>query len=305
VLASYAGVAAVLAPSYFDVQNLVSLVFAWSILLPAVIGMQILLLLGRFDLSTGATASLSAIVLGLVSSTMGLGAGLAAALLVGAAIGIANGVAVTQLRIQPLIATLAMMGIVRSLALEVSDGRVVTGLPAALSSWTDSDLLGLPLLAIVMTVAAGAAAFVLVDVIWGRRFYAVGDNPIAATQVGLSVPRYIQAGYLLAGIGAALAGIVQASRTLSASPLIFPDLALDAIAACLIGGSALSGGRGSIVGACLGLLVIVATRNLVVMLGIPVFWKDFAVGVLLIVALSLEHLLRPRGTGDTGLGEPA
>jgi ribose transport system permease protein len=223
----------------------------------------------------------------------------------GTLIGVANGLVVTRLRIQPLIATLAMMGIVRSLALALSDGRVVTGLPPALSSWMEVSLLGLPLLTIIMVIFAAAGIFCLVDVKWGRRFYAVGDNPVAATHAGLSVGKHVVAGYAIAGGAAAVTGIIQASRTLSASPLIFPDLALDAIAACLIGGSTLSGGRGTIIGACLGLLVIVATRNLVVMLGIPVFWKDFAVGILLIVALSLEHVVRWWRSENSSGWEPA
>lgn len=292
VLVAYALLAAFLAPAYFSLENLLSLAFAWAILLPAVIGMQLLLLLGKFDLSTGATASLCAILLGVASPSLGLVGGFILAIAIGIIIGLANGLAVTRLNIQPLIATLAMMGIVRSLSLAASDGRVVTGLPVALSSLAGTSLVGVPLLVVAMVALAAAMAFALVDIIWGRRFYAVGDNPGAATHAGLSVPNHVLAGYALAGVGAAVTGILQASRTLSASPLIFPDLALDAIAACLIGGSALSGGRGTVLGSCLGLLVIVATRNLVVMLGISIFWKDFAIGVLLIAALSFEHVVR-------------
>jgi len=122
-----------------------------------------------------------------------------------------------------------------------------------------------------------------------RRLYAVGARPNAANHAGIHVDKTIVAGYVAIALGSAATGLIQTSRTLSASPLIFDTLGLEMIAACIIGGSTLKGGQGTMIGATLGLLVVTSTRNLVVLLDISVFWKDGSLGLLLLGIMSLDY----------------
>lgn len=289
VFAIYALAGLYFEPRFLSAANLTSILFSATILLPAVIGMQLLLILGKFDLSTGATASLAAMVSGMFllghpsSQTLAVGLGLS----VGATMGLAIGTVVSRVGIDPLIATLAAMGMARSLSLVINDGRIVAGLPDSFGWVVAATLGGVPVLILLGGAGTGIMALLTSHLVVFRRFYAAGANPVAAAHAGLNVKVLVALGYVLAGIGAAGTGLLQQSRTLSASPLGFDTLAIEAITAAMIGGATLSGGRGGIWGAAAGMVVVTATTNLVTMLGISVYWKDFAVGALLVFAVTI------------------
>ena len=286
ILLLYIAAGAFLVREFLSANNITSIFFSAAILLPAVAGTQLLLVLGRFDLSVGATASLSGMFAGLCLTLSGsLIVAICSGLIMGILIGWISGSLVSRLHIDPLVATLAVMGMVRSLALVINGGQIVAGLPSSLGWITEARLFDIPFLILFVILFTFIATVITKHAVLFRRFYAAGNNVIAASHAGVNVTRLVTLGYILAGLGAALTGLLQISRTRSASPLIFDTLALEAIAACMIGGSSLSGGRGSILGAAIGLLVLIATRNLVVMLGITVFWKDFTTGILLLLAV--------------------
>jgi ribose transport system permease protein len=293
ILLIYIVVGVLFEPSFLSLTNITSILFSAAVLLPAVVGMQLLLVLGRFDLSVGATASLSGMITGLCLSLSGsLVTAISAGLIIGILLGWANGSLVSRVRVDPLIATLAVMGMARSISLVINGGQIVAGLPNSFSSITEARPAGIPsliLFAILFTVVTSVATRHLVLF---RRFYAAGNDAIAVSHAGVNVTNLVTLGYVIAGLGAALTGLIQVSRTLSASPLIFDTLALEAIAACMVGGSSLSGGRGTIWGAAIGLIVLVATRNLVVMLGVTVFWKDFTTGSLLLLAVVARPIIK-------------
>jgi ribose/xylose/arabinose/galactoside ABC-type transport system permease subunit len=298
ILLVYLAAGVFLVPEFLSISNITSILFSAAVLLPAVAGTQLLLVLGRFDLSIGATASLSGMIAGLALGFYGsLTVAVCSGLIVGVVVGWACGSLVSYLRVDPLVATLAVMGIVRSLSLVVNSGQIVSGLPESFGWITEARLTGIPVLILFVILFTGIATVVTKHAVLFRRFYAVGNNAIAASHAGVNVTRLVTLGYILAGLGAALTGLIQVSRTRSASPLIFDTLALEAIAACMIGGSSLSGGRGNILGASIGLIVLIATRNLVVMLGVTIFWKDFTTGILLLLAVvgrPLVEALRKR-----------
>jgi ribose/xylose/arabinose/galactoside ABC-type transport system permease subunit len=273
-------------PHFLGTTNITSILFSVAALLPAVLGMQLLLVLGRFDLSIGGTASLSGMLAGLILMRYGsVSLAICLGLMVGATVGGIAGYVISHFRVDPLIATLALLGVVRSLALVANDGRIVAGLPDRFGWIADARVATIPVLIVLsIFLVVGAAAATRHLVIF-RRFYAAGNNPAAAAHAGLNVPGLLILGYVLAGVGAALTGLIQASRTLSSSPLLFDSLAIEAITACIIGGGSLSGGRGGMFGAAVGLLVVSATDNLVIMLGISVYWQSLAVGVLLLIAV--------------------
>jgi ribose/xylose/arabinose/galactoside ABC-type transport system permease subunit len=288
LLLAYAVVGLALAPPFLSSINIISILYSAAVLVPAVLGMQVLLTLGRFDLSTGAIAALAGMVAGvclLRSNSIVL------AVFVGIMVGIVSGAIIgfliSYIKVDPLIATLAAMGIGRSLALVVNGGGVVPGLPSQFGWLAEASIKGLPVLIVVALAAILLAAFLNRNAVLFRRFYAAGSNPLAAAYSGINVKALVVLGYILAGICAAATGLIQSSRTLSAGPQIFDTLAIDAIAACIIGGSSLTGGRGGVLGASLGLVVITATDNMVIMLNIPVYWRGLVVGVLLLGVVAL------------------
>jgi ribose/xylose/arabinose/galactoside ABC-type transport system permease subunit len=298
LLLAYAVIGLLLVPPFLSTVNIISILYSTAVLVPTVLGMQLLLTLGRFDLSTGATAALSGMVSGVCllrsnSIVLALFVGVMVGLVTGAVIGLL----VSYVKVDPLIATLAAMGIHRSLSLVVNGGGVVAGLPSQFGWLAEARIKGLPVLIVVALATILLAAFLNRNAVLFRRFYAAGSNPVAAVYSGINVKALVVLGYILASICSATTGLIQSSRTLSAGPQIFDTLAIDAIAACIIGGSSLGGGRGGILGASLGLIVITATDNMVIMLNIPVYWRGLVVGVLLlgVVALRQPALISTKG----------
>ena len=286
ILLLYIGLGIFIVPPFLSAGNLISIFYSATVLVPAALGMQLLLTLGRFDLSTGATAALAGMVaaIELLSSNSVLVA-VILSIAVGVASGALAGYLVAYVKIDPLIATLATMGIGRSLSLISNGGGVIAGLPPSFGILATARILGLPVLTLLACAAIILAIFLTRHAVLFRRLYAAGSNSAAATHSGINVKALTATGYILAGVGAALTGLIQSTRTLSASPQIFESLAIDTIAACIIGGSSLAGGRGSMLGAALGLIAVSSTDNIVIMLDIPVYWRSLAVGILLLSAV--------------------
>jgi ribose transport system permease protein len=290
ILALYVFCGFLYVPSFLKTENLISILFSCAITLPVVMGMQALLILGFFDLSVGAIASFIGMAFALslsdydsfVFATM-------IAFFCALAIGIANGLFVTKLSINPLISTLAMTGIWRSLSLTMNGGRIVSSLPQALSAIVSLRVANIPVLVPLGIFLVFALELCFRYVVPFRRLYAVGAKPTAANHAGIHVDNTIVAAYVAIAVGSAATGVIQASRTLSASPLIFDTLGLEMIAACIIGGSTLKGGQGTMIGAALGSLVVTSTRDLVVLLDVSVFWKDGELGLLLLGITSLDY----------------
>jgi ribose transport system permease protein len=277
-------------PAFFSSNNLGSLVYYACLLVPAVLGVHLLMVLGLFDLSVGAVAATAGI-----ASAIALSAGYSIPVSIfvgcipGLIFGLINWVLVSKLRIPALIGTLITMGAARACALALSQGQVIGGLPnhfgeIVLSTATivsPAIIIGLILVLLIEVLSRRQVIF--------RRLYHVGSNRSAAISSGINVGALECMGFLLCSLGAALTGILQSSRTLSASPLVFPDLALECIAACVIGGTALSGGKGRPVGAFIGMFIVVMSRNLAVLAGVGVYWKELAIAVVLLAAVLLNR----------------
>jgi ribose transport system permease protein len=273
------------APDFLSSSSLVNILQSTAALLPAVLGMQALMIAGKVDLSVGATASLSGVVTGLTllkfsSVSFAVFSGLGVAVLAGVIAGLLE----TKLRIPSLITTLAMMGLIRSLALILADGKTVSGFLRRIQitvNYYGSDNLVLCIISLALLLAS---VFAMDRIHYFRNLYLVGSNSVAARALMVPVDRTIILGFVLSSLGAGICGVFQTARSMSASPIIFHDLALDSIAACILGGGSLSGGRGSMIGAAIGLTLVVATRNLVVAMEVSVYWRYFIVGVLVLIA---------------------
>ena len=284
---------AFLEPPFLRSTNLVLLLYYTALVLPSVLGMYTLILTGLFDLSIGSTAALAGVLyaLGLsfgYSNVVSLVLGLTSGMLIGGL----NWVLISLIRVPALVGTLITMAAVRGIALLVTSGRVIGGLPSDSSpvkvAGIPQELLviiGSGLLLVVGAEFLSQRHFVL------RRLYYLGSNRQAALAQGLSAQRLELLGFICAAVGASAVGIMQSRRTLSASPLSFPDLALDAIAACVIGGMSLNGGRGRAFACAIGLIVIVSARNLVNLAGASVYVEDLAVATILLLAVLFDHLV--------------
>ena len=277
-------------PAFFSSNNLGSLVYYTCLLVPAVLGVHLLMVLGLFDLSVGAIAATSGIAAAkALSADCSIPVSIFIGCIPGLFFGLLNWSLVSKLRIPALIGTLITMGAARACALGLSQGQVIGGLPNNFGEFvlntstivSPAIIIGFILVSLVEILSRRHVIF--------RRLYHVGSNRVATVSSGINVGVLECMGFLLCSLGAALTGILQSSRTLSASPLVFPDLALECIAACVIGGTALSGGKGRPIGAFLGMFMVVMSRNLAVLAGVGVYWKELAIAVVLLAAVLLNR----------------
>jgi erythritol transport system permease protein len=223
---------------------------------------------------------------------------------VGIAVGAANGLLVVRARVAPFIATLGTLYVARGAALLVSGGATFPNLVgrADLGN-TGFTLLGtgtflrLPAPIWIMTALGIAFAFVAARTPFGRRVYAVGDNERAAALVGIRVARVKLAVYMMSGFCAALTGLIIASQLQAAHPATGETFELSAIAAVVLGGTSLSGGRGSVGGTLVGAFVIGVLNDGLVLLGVSEFWQIVIKGIVIVAAVVVDQLASRPGTG--------
>ncbi|KQW05655.1 ABC transporter permease [Leifsonia sp. Root4] len=263
------------------------------------IAQTLIILTAGIDLSVGAVMVLSSMVIAQSTVQAGLPAilGLAAGLLVGLAAGALNGFLVTKFRLPPFIVTLGTLNIFVALTLLYSSGATIRGaeMPALLT-WTGETFqvggVNFTVGVVLMLAVYLVVAFVLGRTAWGRHVYAVGDDKEAARLAGISVNRVLMSVYLAAGAILAIGAWIQIGRSNAASPNAGLDLNLDSITAVVIGGTSLFGGRGTVWGTLLGALIVGVFRNGLSLAGLDVLWQTFAVGVLIVVAVSVDQWIR-------------
>jgi ribose transport system permease protein len=285
--------ASLLESSFLNPSNVLSIIHSASLICPAVIAMQMLLITGLFDLSIGSVAAAAGVTTGLLlRNDFGVGVALLGGLSVGLIFGAVNGFLVGRLGINSFVATLSTMSIARAFSLGFADGRILSNFPKSFAFIAQSEVAGVPVITPVvigLTIMLGVliprnSAF--------RWLYATGSNPTAALECGIRVKVYHFGVFLFAGLSAATCGLLQASRSMSSSPLIFQDLPVEAIAACVIGGSGLRGGTGSVFGALTGLLFVTTVRNTIVLFGVPVYWRELFLGGILLGAVVIRARTR-------------
>ncbi|MBL0885197.1 ABC transporter permease [Myceligenerans indicum] len=263
------------------------------------VAQTLIILTAGIDLSVGSVMVLASMVMAQLASSAGVPPALALllGLVVGMACGGLNGFLVTRFRLPPFIATLGTFNVFTALALLYSHGATVRGgdMPAALT-WTGStfSLGGVRVSTGVLLMLAAylAVAFALSRTAWGKHVYAVGDDKEAARLSGISVNRVLVSVYLTAGAILALASWIQIGRANAASPNVGVDMNLDSITAVVIGGTSLFGGRGTVWGTLLGALIVGVFRNGLSLAGLDVLYQTLAVGILVIVAVSLDQWIR-------------
>ena len=253
-----------------------------------VIGMTIVMIAGGFDLSVGAVMAMGGVA-AIVLLPFGFPIGLLGAVFAGGLAGYLNGLQVTWLRINPFIATLSMMVIVRGATLAYTDTRPVVSLDENFLLLNGGRPVPLPFL--VLVIVAILAHVALTQRPWGRHVYAVGAGELAAAMSGLKTARLKRQCYVLSGVLAGLAGVLLASRLGTGSPIIGEATPLIAAAAALLGGASLRGGEGSVAGAIAGLIFVGCLINVLNLLDMPSYYQRMTIGGLLLLLVVTDGTL--------------
>ena len=289
-------VPSLMSPYFLTQQNLTNIVSQNADIGIMAVGAALVILIGGIDLSVGSTLALSLMTSAWLFRDQGLPFALCVVigLVVGATVGLVNGVLSTYGRIQPFVATLATMSACAGLALWITDGQPINEFPSWYLAIAGNDVLGLPLEGIVLVVVYLVAAFWLRFRPSGRALYAVGGNAEVARLSGLNVTRIKIGVYVIAGLLAALAGIIVSSRLDSAQPTAGSADLLNVIAVVVIGGASLSGGSGSMLNTFIGLLIIGVLNNGMSLLNVSPNLQPVVIGVAIIVAVLTDRGSRSR-----------
>ena len=268
------------------------------------VGLTLIILSGGIDLSVGAILALSgAVAAGLLKHGVGMPSlgvhldfttigAILGAISVGAVLGLANGLAIARLGLPPFVATLAMLSIARGLTYLWTGGFPITGLGDDFGSLGVGVPLGIPAPVWEAAIIVVLAWFLCSRTVFGKQLYAVGGSERAARLTGIRVERVKVLVYLLGGILAAVAGLIVTARLDSAQPNAGMGYELDAIAAVVIGGTSLSGGRGTMGGTVLGCLIIGVLNNGLFLMDVSPFWQQVVKGVVILAAVAMDRSSR-------------
>lgn len=286
--------AASLSSSFLSERNIMNVLRQVSGTGIMAVGMLLVILTRGIDLSVGSVAALGSVLSAVIVNQYSPGASIAMVLLAGASCGLISGFFVAYLRLQPFVMTLAMMAVARGMALIISNGQpIMMGEKGeAISSFGTSSLFGVPLPVVLMLTIFAAAAVLLNLTRFGRLIKAIGSNEEAVHLSGIPVARYVLAVYAISGALAALAGVIIASRSGVGSATVGVGAELDVIAAVVIGGASLSGGRGGVFNTLLGVLVFGVIGNIMNLINVPGYHQQVCMGVIIVVAMLLQ-----KGTG--------
>ena len=284
----------VIYPSLFPTfENLRQVLLNLSVETIVAVGMMLLMISGSFDLSVGSVVAFAG---GLCAwlmyfQEMNVVAALLLSLLASLSIGFINGYFVSYIGINPLIQTLAMMGIIRGLALMVS-GAGIQGLPYWFNAIGQSKFIGIQMPVWYMIVTVGVFSFLFSRTVFFRRYYYIGSNEKAALLSGIQVKKMKLYGFMIASLLAGAAGILLSSRLGAAMSTSGEGLELRVITAVILGGASLNGGSGKITGALLGAVFMGLVSNIMIIARVSGYWQQIILGIILIAAICIDLLLK-------------
>jgi ribose transport system permease protein len=283
-----------LSPYFLKANNLLNLLDQSVVTGIVAIGMTFVILTGGIDLSVGSVVGLTGVILGLALHHVSIPVAIALATLAGAGIGLFSGLLIAYFDLAAFVITLGVMAIGRSLAYIFSGQTSISDIPPQLNDLVYTTVFGVQTNVWTLLALYALAWAYLTYTKGGRTIYAVGSNREAARTAGLSVLFYSVLPYVVSGALSAIAATLMSSQILSIDPLAGTGLELDAIAAVVIGGASLYGGRGTIIGTLIGVFIMVMIRNGLNLLGVSPFWQGSAIGAIIIAAVLAERLLSPR-----------
>jgi ribose transport system permease protein len=281
----------ILSPVFMTVTNVLNIIRQSSIYGIMAIGMTFVILTGGIDLSVGSMLAISgALAAGSVKAGLGLFLPIVIALAVGLGCGLLNGVFVTLGRITPFVVTLGMMSIARGLTLIYTKGYPISGFHDAFRFIGGGDIASIPFPIILFMITTVLAWAILTQTRLGRYTYAIGGNEETVKLSGINAGLYKTVVYMISGVTSAISALILTSRLNSAEPVAGQGYELDVIAAVVIGGTSLMGGRGSVWGTLIGALLIGAINNGMNLLGISPYFQLVVKGVIIIGAVLLDRL---------------
>ncbi|MCZ4280280.1 ABC transporter permease [Kiloniella laminariae] len=279
---------------FLTANNITNILTQVTINLVLAVGMTFVILIGGIDLSVGSLLALCAVVAGKAISLdvgvpMAISLAVLAAVLAGTVCGLLNGAISAFWALPSFIITLGMLNVARGAALHISDARTIYSFPSEFNAFGSMTLYGIPVVFLVALMLALLAWFVLTRTVFGRLLYGLGNSEEAVRLAGHSVFWCKVAAFTICGFTAGIAAIIYMARLNISSPIAGVGFELNAIAAVIIGGTSLSGGRGSVLGTLLGAFIIGVLANGLILLGLSDFMRQMITGVVIIVAVILDH----------------
>ncbi|MFR9729317.1 ABC transporter permease [Saccharopolyspora sp. MS10] len=295
-------VLSIVAPSFLTADNLFNLGSQTSVNAVMAVGVTLVIITGGIDLSVGSVAALSGVLGVMLMADFGFHPllGIVGGVLVGAAAGLVNGLLVSTVGLPPFIATLGMLSVARGLVLIATGAVAVFGAPESFRLLGQGVLGPIPVPVLLIVLVAVAGHLVLTRTRLGRYAYVMGSNMEAARLSGVPVRKHTTWVYVVAGSLAGLGGMIAASRINSGQPNFGEGLELDVIAAVVIGGASLFGGRGTVLGSLIGAFLVAVIRNGAVQLNIGTFYQNVLIGVIIWLAVWWDFYQRRKLAGDAG-----
>lgn len=287
-------VVSILNPAFLSTKNILNILRQTSVNAIIAAGMTFVILTGGIDLSVGSILAISgAVCASILVSGQNMVFAVLIAILIGGAIGCINGFVIAKGKLQPFIATLATMTVLRGLTMVFTDGKPITlgsgDLAVSFGKIGGGLIFGVPTPVVIMIVVFAVAAYILSNTKMGRYTYALGSNEEATKLSGLNTDKIKIWVYTISGILASIAGIILTSRLYSAQPTAGTGYELDAIAAVVLGGTSLTGGKGKISGTIIGALIIGVLSNALNILDVSSYYQMMVKGIVILIAVLLDR----------------
>jgi ribose transport system permease protein len=283
--------------NFLTTDNVRNILVSSSVIGVVSVGMTFVIIGGGIDLSVGALVALASVWATTVATQdYGVLAMVMCALLVGVGAGLVNGLLIAYGRLVPFIVTLAMLVSARGLAAKMAHNRTQIVRVRSIVDIARTDVLGVPMLVIILAVVVAVGWIVLNRTTFGRRTFAIGGNPEAARLAGIDVRRHTVALYALSGLCCGIAALMLMARTTTGSSTLGNLYELDAIAAVIIGGTLLSGGKGTLIGSFLGVLVFTTITNIFILNNLATEVQNIAKGLIIVAAVLLQSRTTREGS---------
>ena len=278
-------------------ENLVIILIAAAPFALIALGQTLVILTGGIDLSVGSIIAASAMAAAWTAKNVSDNyvVPLLAAILTGLLSGCINGLIVSRFNVPPFITTLGMLTLASGVAFAIGNGAPINGLPKNFGDYANTQVFGLTIPVLLMILSILGLAFVMRRTSYGMRVYAIGGNRMAAEIAGVRSRGILFSVYAVSGLLAGVSGLMLASRVITGTPNLGKGYELDAIAAVVIGGASLMGGRGTIWGTAIGLLLIQTINNGLDLLLVPAYWQDVIKGVIIVAAVGVDVWATRRG----------
>ena len=289
----------ILSPYFFTSGNLLTILQYCALTGLAALPMTLLMISANFDMSLGSQVALCSCVVGMICRSTDIGWGtvllaMVVAIVIGAICGFINSFFIMKVNLPPFIATMAMMQALRGCAYLMTNGQSIMLISPVFGVLGRGRTFGIPNTVYIFVVFVVIFAFIAKYTVFGRRAYTIGGNDVAARLSGINVQRTSMILYMLTGAMCGLVGLLTASQLGSAIPSSHNDFAFDVISAVVLGGVAMNGGKGTIGGTVVGVLVLAILDNGLIMLNVSSHWQLVCSGIVLLLAVSIDSLKQMR-----------